>query len=92
VLSVGHGRKTDPDDAVSVAVAGQGARPRQVGVEGHAVALHLDAGWLRWAMPMDAAERLPAAVDQLLADDDGDLGAVTTGAALGRQVRKVGSW
>jgi transposase len=38
VLSVGHGRKTDPDDAVSVAVAAQGAPGlRRVGVEGHTV-------------------------------------------------------
>jgi transposase len=42
VLSVGHGRKTDPDDAVSVAVAARGAPSlRQVGVEDHAVVLHL---------------------------------------------------
>jgi transposase len=42
VLSVGHGRKTDPDDAVSVAVAAQGAPGlRRVGVEDHAVVLHL---------------------------------------------------
>jgi transposase len=42
VLSTGHGRKTDPDDAVSVAVAAQGAPGlRQVGVEDHAVVLHL---------------------------------------------------
>ncbi len=42
VLSVGHGRKTDPDDAVSVAVAAQGALGlRRVGVEGHAVVLRL---------------------------------------------------
>ena len=48
VLSVGHGRKTDPDDAVSVsvsvsvAVAAQGAPGlRPVGVEDHAVVLHL---------------------------------------------------
>jgi transposase len=40
VLSVGHGRKTDPDDAVSVAVAARNARQlRQVGVEDHAVVL-----------------------------------------------------
>jgi hypothetical protein len=33
VLSVGHGRKTDPDDAVSVAVAAQSVpQLRQVGV------------------------------------------------------------
>jgi transposase len=42
VLSTGHGRKTDPDDAISVAVAAHGARGlRQVGVEGHAVVLRL---------------------------------------------------
>jgi transposase len=42
VLSVGHGRKTDPDDAVSVAIAAQGAPGlRRVGVEGHAVVLRL---------------------------------------------------
>jgi transposase len=42
VLSVGHGRKTDPDDAVSVAVAAQSAPGlRRVGVEDHAVVLHL---------------------------------------------------
>ena len=40
--SVGHGRKTDPDDAVSVAVAAQGASGlRRVGVEGHEVVLRL---------------------------------------------------
>jgi transposase len=42
VLSVGHGRKTDPDDAVSVTVAAQGAPGlRRVGVEDHDVVLHL---------------------------------------------------
>jgi transposase len=42
MLSVGHGRKTDPDDAISVAVAAQGAPGlRPVGVEDHAVVLHL---------------------------------------------------
>ena len=42
VLSVGHGRKSDPDDAVSVAVAAHGApQLRQVSVEDHAVVLHL---------------------------------------------------
>ena len=34
VLSVGHGRKSDPDDAVSVAVAARNVPAlRQVGVE-----------------------------------------------------------
>jgi hypothetical protein len=42
VLSVGHGRKSDPDDAVSVAVAARNAVGlRQVGVEDQAVVLHL---------------------------------------------------
>jgi transposase len=42
VLSVGHGRKSDPDDAVSVAVAARNAPwLRQVGVEDQAVVLHL---------------------------------------------------
>jgi transposase len=42
VLSVGHGRKSDPDDAVSVAVAAQGGpQLRRVGVEDQAVVLHL---------------------------------------------------
>jgi NAD(P)-dependent dehydrogenase (short-subunit alcohol dehydrogenase family) len=42
VLSVGHGRKSDPDDAVSVAVAARSVpAPRQVGVEDQAVVLHL---------------------------------------------------
>jgi Transposase len=42
VLSVGHGRKSDPDDAVSVAVAARNARGlRQVRVEDQAVMLHL---------------------------------------------------
>ncbi|HEV8649252.1 MAG TPA: IS110 family transposase [Actinomycetes bacterium] len=43
VLSTGHGRKTDPDDAaVSVAVAARSAASlRQVGVEDQAVVLHL---------------------------------------------------
>jgi transposase len=42
VLSVGHGRKTDPDDAVSVAVAAQHTVSlRQVEREDHAVVLHL---------------------------------------------------
>jgi transposase len=42
VLSVGHGRKSDPDDAVSVAVAARHAPSlRQVGVEDQAVVLHL---------------------------------------------------
>jgi transposase len=42
VLSVGHGRKTDSNDAVSVAVAAQSApQLRQVGVEDQAVVLHL---------------------------------------------------
>jgi transposase len=42
VLSVGHGRKSDPDDAVSVAVAARHAGGlRQVRVEDQAVVLHL---------------------------------------------------
>jgi hypothetical protein len=42
VLSVGHGRKSDPDDAVSVAVAARNAGGlRQVKVEDTAVVLHL---------------------------------------------------
>jgi transposase len=42
VLSVGHGRKSDPHDAVSVAVAARHAPSlRQVGVEDQAVVLHL---------------------------------------------------
>jgi transposase len=42
VLSVGHGRKSDPDDAVSVAVAAHHAPSlRQVGVEDQATVLHL---------------------------------------------------
>jgi transposase len=42
VLSIGHGRKTDPADAVSVAVAARSAPGlRQVGVEDHAVVLRL---------------------------------------------------
>jgi transposase len=42
VLSVGHGRKSDPDDAISVAVAARNAgRLRQVNVEDQAVVLHL---------------------------------------------------
>jgi transposase len=42
VLSVGHGRKSDPDDAVSVAVAARSSlQLRQVCVEDQAVVLHL---------------------------------------------------
>jgi hypothetical protein len=41
VLSVGHGRKSDPDDAVSVAVAARAGGLRQVRVEDQAVVLHL---------------------------------------------------
>jgi transposase len=42
VLSVGHGRKSDPHDAVSVAVAARSVRSlRQVRVEDQAVVLHL---------------------------------------------------
>jgi transposase len=42
VLSVGHGRKSDPHDAVSVAVAARSApQLRQVGAEDQAVVLHL---------------------------------------------------
>jgi transposase len=42
VLSVGHGRKSDPADAVSVAVAARNAPwLRQVGVEDQATVLHL---------------------------------------------------
>jgi transposase len=42
VLSVGHGRKSDPDDAVSVAVAARNVPAlRQVRVEDQAVVLHL---------------------------------------------------
>jgi Transposase len=42
VLSTGHGRKSDPDDAVSIAVAAQSAPGlRQVAVEDRAVLLHL---------------------------------------------------
>jgi transposase len=42
VLSVGHGRKSDPDDAVSVAIAAQSVPSlRQVGVEDQAMVLHL---------------------------------------------------
>jgi transposase len=42
VLSSGHGRKSDPDDAVAVAVAARSAPwLRQVGAEDQAVVLHL---------------------------------------------------
>jgi transposase len=42
MLSTGHGRKSDPDDAVSVAFAARSASQlRQVGVEDQAVVLHL---------------------------------------------------
>jgi transposase len=42
VLSTGHGRKSDPDDAVSVAVAARSVPSlRQVRVEDQAVVLHL---------------------------------------------------
>jgi transposase len=42
VLPVGHGRKRDPDDAVSVAVAARNAPARRrVGVEDQATVLHL---------------------------------------------------
>jgi transposase len=42
VLSTGHGRKSDPDDAVSVAITARSApQLRRVGVEDHAVVLHL---------------------------------------------------
>ena len=42
VLSVGHGRKSDPHDALSVAVAARSVpQLRQVGVEDQAVVLHL---------------------------------------------------
>jgi hypothetical protein len=42
VLSVGHGRKSDGDDAVSVAVAARSVpQLRQVGVEDQATVLHL---------------------------------------------------
>jgi transposase len=42
VLSVGHGRKSDPDDAVSVAVAAPSVPAlRPVGVEDQATVLHL---------------------------------------------------
>ena len=42
VLSVGHGRKRDPDDAVSVAVAARHAPSlRQISVEDQATVLHL---------------------------------------------------
>jgi len=42
VLSVGHGRKSDPDDAVSVAIAARHAPSlRQVDVEDQAVVLQL---------------------------------------------------
>jgi transposase len=42
VLSVGHGRKSDPDDAVPVAVAARSVpQLRRVGVEDQAVVLHL---------------------------------------------------
>jgi transposase len=42
VLSVGHGRKSDPHDAVSVAIAARSVpQLRQVGVEDQAVVLHL---------------------------------------------------
>jgi transposase len=42
VLSVGHGRKSDPHDAVSVAIAARSVSSlRRVGVEDQAVVLHL---------------------------------------------------
>jgi transposase len=42
VLSVGHGRKSDPDDAVSVAITARNVPAlRPVGVEDQAVVLHL---------------------------------------------------
>jgi transposase len=42
VLSVGHGRKSDPDDAISVAITARSVGSlRQVGVEDQATVLHL---------------------------------------------------
>jgi transposase len=42
VLSVGHGRKSDPDDAISVAITARSVSSlRQVGVEDQATVLHL---------------------------------------------------
>jgi transposase len=53
VLPVGHGRKRDPDDAVSVAVAARNAPARRrVGVEDQAVVLHLvTSGARTWSRP-----------------------------------------
>jgi transposase len=42
VLSVGHGRKSDPADAISVAITARNvAALRRVGVEDQATVLHL---------------------------------------------------
>jgi transposase len=55
VLSTGHGRKTDPNNAISVAVAAHsGPSLRHVGVEDQAVVLHLLTN--------------PASTDQVIGD------------------------
>jgi transposase len=42
VLSVGHGRTSDPDDAISIAITARSVPSlRQVGVEDQATVLHL---------------------------------------------------
>ncbi len=63
VLSVGHGRKSDHGDAVSVAVAARSVSSlRQVGVEDQAVVLHLLAKRRQFTFP---GLLLPSVLNQL---------------------------
>ena len=69
VLPVGHGRKSDPDDAVSIAVAARSVPAvRRVKVEDQAVVLHL--------LTKRRVANMPVAVTQRIQQDgewrDGD--------------------
>jgi transposase len=94
VLSTGHGRKTDPVDAVSAAVAAQGAPGlRQVGVEDHAVVLHLLTNRREdlVAMRTQTINRLHGLLADLIPAGAGRNLTADGGAALLSQVAPTGA-
>jgi transposase len=94
VLSTGHGRKTDPVDAVSIAVAAQSAPGlRQVTVEDHAVVLHLLTNRREDLVGMrtQTLNRLHRLLADLIPAGAGRNLTADGAAALLRQVRPTGA-
>jgi transposase len=94
VLSTGHGRKTDPVDAVSIAVAAHSApRLRRVAVEDHATVLHLLTNRREDLVGMrtQTLNRLHRLLADLVPGGAGRNLTANRAAALLRQVRPTGA-